>query len=105
MSKRKAQCYDCGIRYGNENGFPDLIIPNWAWRLISPTGNLGGLLCPSCIIRALAHKKIKCDGAFMSGNVNSVSKEMMSALRQIENLQEGWKPPEHIKLRSKLKPN
>lgn len=42
---------DCGRKYGDEYGFPDLIIPSDIWVAISPTGNEGGLLCPSCICR------------------------------------------------------
>lgn len=44
-------CYDCGRRYGDEFGFPDLLVPNDVWKLISPSGGEGGLLCPSCICR------------------------------------------------------
>lgn len=97
--EKKAKCADCGIPYG-DSGFPDLIIPNWAWRKISPYKNLVGLLCPSCICRALVKKKIKCEGAFMSGNVTSVSSSLMSALRTAENSWETleannihWKSP------------
>jgi hypothetical protein len=83
----KAQCYDCGLGYG-EGGFEDLVIPNWAWRRISPTKNEGGLLCPTCIQRALKKNKIKCEGAFLSGNISSVSYDMMRLIRQVENLEE-----------------
>lgn len=44
----KTGCYDCGREYGNEHGFPDLVVPNKIWDTISPTGDSGGLLCPSC---------------------------------------------------------
>ncbi|KKL73470.1 hypothetical protein LCGC14_2074520, partial [marine sediment metagenome] len=43
-----AKCHDCEQPYGDP-GFPDLIIPNDAWRHISPTGDQHGILCPSCI--------------------------------------------------------
>lgn len=91
----KAKCHKCGRGYGDKYGFPDLIVPNSAWRKISPTKNLGGLLCPSCICEALIKKKIKCEGSFMSGNIRSVSPELMQTIRWIENLQEGWVPPQH----------
>ena len=88
MKKRRiVSCYDCGLDYG-DGGFPDLIIPNWAWREISPTKNTGGLLCPSCICRALHKKKISCEGAFMSGKIESVSQPTMHALRMAENNKE-----------------
>jgi hypothetical protein len=44
-------CYDCGRHYGDEYGFPDLVLPNDVWAQISPRGDEGGLLCPSCICR------------------------------------------------------
>jgi hypothetical protein len=44
-------CYDCGRRYGDVYGFPDLVLPNDLWAKISPSGDEGGLLCPSCICR------------------------------------------------------
>lgn len=86
MKKIKTGCDDCGLDYGDA-GFPDLVIPTWAWRQISSTKDDGGLLCPSCINRALVKKKIKCEGAFKSGNIRSVSPEMMQLIRQVENLE------------------
>lgn len=66
--KTKTACYDCGRNYGDQHGFPDLIIPDWAWSQISPTNNLGGLLCPSCICKRLYDAEIKnCPAAFTSG--------------------------------------
>ena len=72
LSKKKtAECYDCGRQYGNEHGFPDLLIPDWAWEKISPTKNGGGLLCPSCICRRLHKAGIKdIPSAFTSGPLN-----------------------------------
>jgi hypothetical protein len=46
-------CFDCGRRYGDEYGFPDLVVPHDVWEIISPTGDDGGLLCPSCISKRL----------------------------------------------------
>jgi len=82
-----AECFDCKRPYGDENGFPDLVIPFWAWQKISPTGDDGGLLCPSCICKRLHDAKIKCEGAFMSGSIISVSEPTMNALRRIENIE------------------
>lgn len=69
MELRRMQgcCYDCGRRYGDAYGFPDLIIPNDVWLEISPLGDEGGLLCPSCICRRLYLKNIKTSGKFTSG--------------------------------------
>lgn len=78
-------CYECGLPYGDE-GFPDLIIPLDAWRKISPTGDEGGLLCPNCICRALARAGIQCPGAFLSGPIRSVSPDLMTTMRWIENI-------------------
>lgn len=82
-----ASCHDCGRPYGNEHGFPDLIIPYWAWIEISPTGDDSGLLCPSCICKRLDSKGITCDGAFMSGPIESVPRSVMDALRRVENIE------------------
>lgn len=82
-------CADCGRPYGDEHGFPDLIIPNDAWRRISPTGNEGGLLCPSCICKRLHEAGMSnIYGAFMSGPIRSVEEPVMHALRWAENVGE-----------------
>ena len=60
-------CYDCGRKYGGEFGFPDLLIPNWVWKEIGPTGGQGGLLCPSCIIRRCVLQGIECEARWASG--------------------------------------
>lgn len=90
MVRKTAGCEDCGRRYGNEHGFPDMIIPNSVWRRISTHGDLGGLLCPSCIIARLHKAGIKSgvEAAFMSGPIESVSRATMYALRRVENLEE-----------------
>jgi len=80
-------CHDCDRTYG-EPGFPDLVIPNDAWRRISPTLDEGGLLCPSCICARLEKIGITCEGAFMSGPIETVSKPLMQVIRQMENLTE-----------------
>ena len=66
------KCFDCGLPY-SDRGFQDLIIPDWAWHKISPYKNEGGLLCPNCINRRLVRMGIRCDGAFMSGNIISAT--------------------------------
>ena len=50
----KGCCLDCGRKYGDEYGFPDLVVPHDVWAKISPTGDSGGLLCPSCMCRRAA---------------------------------------------------
>lgn len=47
-------CYDCGLPY-QDPGFADLVVAHEVWDKISPTSNEGGLLCPTCMVRA-AHK-------------------------------------------------
>jgi hypothetical protein len=81
-------CEDCGRVYGEEHGFPDLVIPNWAWRKISTHGDDGGLLCPSCMCKRLSDRKIRCEGSFMSGPIDSLSQPLMWGLRMIENMRE-----------------
>jgi len=60
------RCYDCKRPYGKA-GFPDLIIPHEHWAAISPTGDEGGLLCPSCLCARLEIHGIKTHGDFTSG--------------------------------------
>jgi len=83
----QAYCEDCKRPYGEEHGFPDLIIPYEAWQRISPTGGEEGLLCPSCICRRLYEVGIRCPGAFMSGGIESVSSATMDTIRRIENIE------------------
>lgn len=46
-----ACCYDCKLNYDN---FPcDMVIQDHLWKLISPTNDEGGLLCPNCICKRL----------------------------------------------------
>ena len=51
----RAVCHDCGRFYGNKEGFPDLVVSDELWARISPSGDEGGLLCPSCMC-ARAHE-------------------------------------------------
>lgn len=60
-------CMDCGRKYGDEHGFPDLIIPDEVWKQISPTHDEGGLLCPSCLCRRAFDAGIECQAEFHSG--------------------------------------
>lgn len=83
----RAKCEDCSRPYADP-GFPDFIIPNAAWRRISTKEDLSGLLCPSCICARLDKAGIKCEGAFMSGPIESVSRPTMYALRRSENVWE-----------------
>lgn len=82
-----AVCEDCSRPYGHQHGFPDLIIPLWAWEQISTTKDEGGLLCPSCICKRLHDAGVSCEGAFMSGPIETTSRPTMYALRRVENLE------------------
>lgn len=86
VQREDGSCQDCSRPYGS-GGFPDLIIPYWAWKRISPTGDDGGLLCPSCICSRLHIEGITCEGAFMSGPIESVTRPTMQALRRVENIE------------------
>lgn len=79
-------CEDCNRPYA-DGGFPDLIIPYWAWKQISTNGDDSGLLCPSCICKRLHDRGITCEGAFMSGPIISVTNPTMNALRRVENIE------------------
>lgn len=62
-----ARCYDCGLSY-KDPGFADLVVPPEDWRKISPTGHEGGLLCPTCMVRAAVKAGLEDVGAtFTSG--------------------------------------
>ena len=83
--KKEPKCYDCGRPYGEEHGFPDLVIPSWAWKIISPKGNEGGLLCPSCLCKRLYRAKIKnIPHYFGSGPLTFEPRDWI-----------GQKPPDH----------
>ena len=82
----KGVCFDC-LRPYEDGGFPDLIIPFWAWKQISPSKSDGGLLCPSCICKRLNAAGIRCEGAFMSGPIISVSRHAMELDRRLENIE------------------
>ncbi len=61
-------CHDCNRPYGDEYGFPDLVLPNATWAAISPTGDEGGMLCPSCICKRLADRGLEdVPAVFRSG--------------------------------------
>ncbi|RIV79535.1 hypothetical protein [Pelagerythrobacter aerophilus] len=63
-----ARCYDCGRPYGDEHGFPDLLVPREVWNeKLSPVGHEGGLLCPSCLCKAAHDAGVKCSAVFTSG--------------------------------------
>lgn len=82
-----AECHDCKRQYGDEHGFPDLVITASAWERISPTGNEGGLLCPGCICKRLHDEGIRCEGAFTSGPIISVDEQAMWCRIRIEQLE------------------
>ena len=63
----RSGCYDCGRKYGNEHGFPDLVVSNQVWKRISPTGHEGGLLCPSCMCKRAFNAGITASAVFRSG--------------------------------------
>lgn len=73
MQKKKQErrmqgcCFDCGRRYGDEYGFPDLIVPDDDWVKIAPMNDEGGLLCPCCMCRRLYLLGIQTTGNFKSG--------------------------------------
>ena len=67
MTKLQGCCIDCGRKYGDEYGFPDLVVPDEAWKRLSPTGDTGGLLCPSCLCRRAHDAGVECEARFASG--------------------------------------
>ena len=59
-------CYDCGLPY-SDDGFADLVVDHGVWAKISPTGDEGGLLCPTCMVRAATREGVQATARFMSG--------------------------------------
>ena len=65
-------CYDCGRRYGEEFGFPDLLIPTGVWNRImdndnEPVEGAAGLLCPCCIVKRCVLLGIETTATWASG--------------------------------------
>ena len=69
IGETMGKCFDCGRSYGDEHGFPDLIIEDRAWKAISPSTDdpEAGLLCPSCICKRLHDAGLETVGLFTSG--------------------------------------
>ena len=66
-------CLDCSRKYGEEHGFPDLIVSNATWKKVCPEHAPGGLLCPSCLIRRLVRLGLtNVRAKFTSGPLNIV---------------------------------
>lgn len=63
----RGACLDCKRRYGDEYGFPDLMIPDDAWEAILPGWGDGGLLCPSCICARAYAAGVQAHAYFASG--------------------------------------
>jgi hypothetical protein len=107
IAESEGGCDDCGRPYAS-GGFPDLIITKDAWQRISPTGDDGGLLCPSCICQRLHDAGMsQVEGAFMSGPIKSVDLSLMHNIRWVENLRvqgHGWSCPDCGERRAQLTP-
>lgn len=62
------RCHDCGRLYGDQHGFPDLVVPHAIWnKHLSPNGDESGLLCPSCMCKRAYDAGIECPAIFRSG--------------------------------------
>jgi len=60
-------CEDCGRPYGDEHGFPDLVVSHNIWEKLMPGREGGGLLCPCCMCKRAHDLGIQCDAIFTSG--------------------------------------
>ena len=76
-----ARCYDCRRIYG-EPGFEDLVVSDDIWSKISPTGDEGGLLCPSCLLARLTAAGLECEGRFTSGPIKNAVREPLAEARE-----------------------
>lgn len=84
-------CYDCGRAYGDEHGFPDLVVPHAVWAKIGPTRDEGGLLCPSCMCHRADAAGVECVALFRSGPFASTGDAfdaMLAALRELVRINE-----------------
>lgn len=62
----ESKCADCGLPY-DDPGFAEVVVPNDVWKQISPSGDEGGLLCPTCIVRACEVRGIETRALWRSG--------------------------------------
>uniref|UniRef100_A0A6M3L1Z8 Uncharacterized protein n=1 Tax=viral metagenome TaxID=1070528 RepID=A0A6M3L1Z8_9ZZZZ len=60
------RCFDCGLLM-SDDGWADLVVSHEMWLRLSPTGDEGGLLCPTCMVRAAKRKGVECQAVFRSG--------------------------------------
>lgn len=92
-------CIDCGRKYGDEHGFPDLVVPAYAWMRLSPTGDEGGLLCPSCMCRRAHDAGLsEVEAIFTSGPFRKAEPAPVAELVQkLEATQDDW-PASLVKL-------
>lgn len=61
-----ASCLDCKRRYGDQYGFPDLVVSDETWAAIHPEGK-HGLLCPSCMCARAHTAGVAARAEFRSG--------------------------------------
>lgn len=83
MTEPTAKCYDCGLPYGDP-GFADLVVPNEAWLAMSPTGHEGGLLCPTCMVRAATVAGLDVMAVFRSGPFANAAESAEARLERAE---------------------
>lgn len=83
----EAKCADCGLPY-EDNGFVDLVVPHKVWNeVLSPTGDEGGLLCPTCLCRAAVRAGIQCEASFGADHPFSVRAPEGSVVLTAEEVQ------------------
>jgi hypothetical protein len=77
-------CLDCHRRYGDEHGFPDLIVPDDVWEAINPGSDGGGMLCPSCICARAYRAGVRAVAYFASGpfEQEAIREEFRAALAE-----------------------
>lgn len=89
---QEATCHDCARPYGDEFGFPDLVVSDETWKRISPSGDEGGLLCPSCLCKRAHAAGIRVETAvFTSGPFTALTKaeqEQDEAVKRAEKAEE-----------------
>lgn len=83
-----AACYDCGRLYGDEHGFPDLVVDDDIWEQLMPGSEGGGLLCPSCMCKrahdlGLEVKAKFTSGPFMEVTISEAINNLVATIRSM----------------------
>lgn len=76
----ECKCFDCERPY-DDDGFQDLLVQKSIWKIISPTGHEGSLLCPSCMIQRIVKAGLQdVPAVFVSGPLRMIDEQEMNKI-------------------------